>query len=53
MINFDKIRSWAKEKKILNKGNIKTQYIKLQEESGELAEAIKEATRRGVDFGTA
>jgi len=40
MINFDKIRSWAKEKKILNKGNIKTQYIKLQEESGELAEAI-------------
>jgi len=37
---FNKIREWAKLKNILDKGNIKTQYIKLQEESGELAEAI-------------
>jgi len=37
---FNKIREWAEDKEILAKGNIKTQYIKLQEECGELAEAI-------------
>tara|TARA_R110002020_G_scaffold283305_1_gene499046 strand:+ start:3190 stop:3474 length:285 start_codon:yes stop_codon:yes gene_type:complete len=37
---FKLIRQWAKEKNILDKGDIKTQYIKLQEESGELAQAI-------------
>lgn len=40
MSYFNKIRLWAKEKNILDQGDIKTQYIKLQEESGELAEAI-------------
>lgn len=40
MSYFNKIRLWAKQKNILNQGDIKTQYIKLQEESGELAEAI-------------
>ena len=40
MSYFSKIRLWAKEKNILDKGDIKTQYIKLQEESGELAQAI-------------
>jgi len=40
MSYFSKIRLWAKEKNILDQGDIKTQYIKLQEESGELAEAI-------------
>jgi len=34
------IRNWAKEKGILDSGTVKTQYIKLQEESGELAQAI-------------
>ena len=40
MSYFNKIRLWAKEKNILNQGDIKTQYIKLQEEAGELAKAI-------------
>ena len=37
---FDNIRQWAKQKGILDKGDSKTQYIKLQEEAGELAQAI-------------
>lgn len=37
---FELIREWAKEKGIYEKGNAKTQYIKLQEEAGELAKAI-------------
>jgi len=37
---FDNIRQWAKDKGILDKGDSKTQYIKLQEESGELAKAL-------------
>jgi len=37
---FEPIREWATEKGIYNKGDIKTQYIKLQEEAGELAKAI-------------
>jgi NTP pyrophosphatase (non-canonical NTP hydrolase) len=37
---FEPIRIWALEKGIYNKGDIKTQYIKFQEEAGELAKAI-------------
>lgn len=37
---FNDIRNWAQEKGIFDKGDVKTQYIKLQEESGELAKAI-------------
>lgn len=37
---FDKIRTWAKVKGILDKGDPKTQGIKLMEEVGELAKAI-------------
>ena len=37
---FESIREWANDKGIYEKGNIKTQYIKLQEECGELAKAI-------------
>ena len=37
---FDKIRIWAKERGIYEKGDKKTQYIKLQEEAGELAKAL-------------
>ena len=37
---FDDIREWAKNKGILDKGDSKTQYIKLQEEAGELAKAL-------------
>lgn len=37
---FDKIREWAFDRGILKDGDLKTQYIKLQEEAGELAQAI-------------
>ena len=37
---FDDIRSWADDKGIYEKGDSKTQYLKLIEESGELAEAL-------------
>lgn len=37
---FEPIRTWAKEKGIFDKGDVKTQYLKLQEEAGELAKAI-------------
>ena len=37
---YDLIRSWANERGIYKTGDAKTQYIKLQEESGELAQAI-------------
>ena len=38
--NFDNIRSWANERGIIEKGDSKTQYIKLMEEAGELAEGL-------------
>lgn len=37
---FSNIRTWAKQKGIFDKGDVKTQYIKLQEEAGELAKAL-------------
>ena len=37
---FDDIRQWAHDKGILSSGDVKTQYIKLQEECGELAKAL-------------
>jgi NTP pyrophosphatase (non-canonical NTP hydrolase) len=37
---FEPIREWAKEKGIYEKGDTKTQYIKLMEEVGELAQSI-------------
>ena len=37
---FDLIRKWATERGIYDKGNSNTQYIKLMEEAGELAEAL-------------
>jgi NTP pyrophosphatase (non-canonical NTP hydrolase) len=37
---YDKIRNWAQERGIYEKGDPKTQYLKLQEECGELAKAI-------------
>jgi len=38
--NFDKIRAWAEERGLYNKGDANTQYVKLQEEAGELAKAL-------------
>lgn len=37
---FQPIRDWAQERGIYDKGDAKTQYIKLQEEAGELAKSI-------------
>ena len=37
---FDLIRNWAATRKIYEKGNSHTQYVKLQEEAGELAKAL-------------
>ena len=37
---YDLIRSWAKDKGIYKSGDARTQYLKLMEEAGELAEAI-------------
>jgi len=37
---FDNIRKWARDRGIYDSGDQKTQYIKLQEEAGELAKAI-------------
>jgi NTP pyrophosphatase (non-canonical NTP hydrolase) len=37
---YDLIRKWASDKGIYEKGDSKTQYIKLMEEAGELAEAL-------------
>ena len=37
---YDLIRSWANDKGIYKSGDSKTQYVKLMEESGELAQAI-------------
>ena len=37
---FDKIRSWARDRGLYDKGDTKTQFAKLMEESGELARAV-------------
>jgi len=38
--NFNLIRDWAKQRGLYDKGNTHTQYVKLQEEAGELAKAL-------------
>jgi len=42
---YDLIRLWADERGIYRNGDAKTQYVKLQEESGELARAILKKDR--------
>ena len=37
---FDPIRKWAEEKGIFQKSDATKQYLKLQEEAGELAKAL-------------
>ena len=37
---FPKIREWAKQRGIFDKGDVKTQYVKLMEEAGEVAKAL-------------
>jgi len=40
--NFNLIRDWAQQRGLYDKGNTHTQYVKLQEEAGELAKALLE-----------
>jgi NTP pyrophosphatase (non-canonical NTP hydrolase) len=40
--NFQLIREWAESRGLYKKGNTHTQYVKLQEEAGELAKALLE-----------
>ena len=42
---YDLIRQWADERGIYRNGDVKTQFIKLQEETGELARAILKNNR--------
>ena len=37
---FENIRQWAKQRGLYDKGNTIVQYVKLQEEAGELAQAL-------------
>ena len=37
---FENIREWARTRGLYDKGNTMTQYVKLQEEAGELAKAL-------------
>tara|TARA_R100000995_G_scaffold82241_1_gene55890 strand:- start:461 stop:1309 length:849 start_codon:yes stop_codon:yes gene_type:complete len=47
---FDCIRTWAKNRGLYDKGDIKTQYIKLIEEVGEIGKAmLKEDTEEVID----
>ena len=47
---FDCIRIWANERGLYDKGDVKTQYIKLMEETGEIGRAIlKNDTAELVD----
>ena len=47
---FDRIRAWAKERNMYAQGDIKTQMIKLYEETGELSEAVlKEDKQAAID----
>ena len=47
---FDCIRAWATERGLYDKGDVKTQYIKLMEETGEIGRAIlKQDTAELVD----
>ena len=45
---FGLIRDWAKERGIYDKGDSKTQLIKLYEESGELAQSLLKNDKEGI-----
>ena len=45
---FELIREWARERGIYTNGDVKTQYVKLQEETGELAQAILKNDQAGI-----
>jgi len=45
---FELIREWARKRGIYTNGDVKTQYVKLQEETGELAQAILKNDQAGI-----
>jgi len=45
---FDKIRSWANERNLISQGDVKTQLIKLYEETGELSQSILKDDKNGI-----
>ena len=45
---FDNIRAWAKVRGIYDEGNTIIQYVKLQEEAGELAKALLDSNHDEV-----
>lgn len=45
---FELIRQWAKERSLDVKGNPHTQYVKFQEEAGELAKALLTDNREEI-----
>ena len=50
LMMFKKIRKWAEDRGLYEKGNPMTQYVKLQEEAGELAKALlKEDQQEVID----
>lgn len=46
---FEPIRQWAEERGIYEKGDPKTQYLKLMEEAGELSKAILNKDRLEIE----
>jgi len=46
---FDKIRAWAEVRGLYDKGNTYVQYVKLQEEAGELAKALLQSDHDEVN----
>jgi len=46
MNRFDLIRDWASKRGIIEKGDIKTQTVKLMEEAGELAKSVINEDRK-------
>ncbi len=45
---FDQIRQWATDRDIYEKGDIKTQLVKLYEETGELSKAVLDGDKEGI-----
>ena len=45
---FSLIRDWAKQRGLYDKGDVKTQFLKLQEETGELAKALLKNDRNEI-----
>lgn len=51
MIYADRIRGWAHDRNLLEGSDVKSQFVKLMEEAGELAQAI--AKQRDDEFADA